>query len=718
MASLTEEGFRFFDALEDPASISGATSDGVDVVDSRSSVNNSTTTSPPYDLWLKSPKSVDERRRMFLTWMGGRVEQNATQNSVVFCGSEWEIDRFKQSNGAVLRLSGFEDEFLSPRSNISCGSIDELDSNEKFICRDRNFDGGKSCSVDEHDRQINESSEADLGCSASTVKSEKTSGFTSSFRRVILKKIEEPNHSIYTLKTAKKGWLSRLRSITCSVDKQREAEILTHDDDDAYKVQRVKVRQHGKRIRELSALYKGQDIKAHEGSILTMKFSPDGRYLASAGEDGIVRVWQVLEDERSNELDVPEFDPSCIYFTVNHKSELKPLFVDKEKAGKLKSMRKTSDSACVIFPPKVFRLLEKPLHEFHGHSGEILDLSWSKNCHLLSASVDKTVRLWQVQNDHCLGVFSHSNYVTCVHFNPEDDNYFMTGSIDGKVRIWSISSCQVVDWTVIKDVVTAVCYRPDGKGAVVGSMEGNCRFYNLSDSHLQLDAEVSLHSKKKSACKKITGFQFCPQDSTKVMVISADSQVRILQGLNVISKYRGPKSAVNPTLGCFTSDGKHIISAFEDSNVYVWNCISQEEPSPFQAKNIRSWERFYANASVAVPWWGLKDEHSESEWGLDLPKDDSTGIPQFCSPTCFSLSQEYVLESSPKCSATWPEEKLPSSSSSSTSSSLSMNRSDYKFLKASCQSTVKSHAWGLVIVTAGWDGRIRSFHNYGLPVMV
>ena len=29
---------------------------------------------------------------------------------------------------------------------------------------------------------------------------------------------------------------------------------------------------------------------------------------------------------------------------------------------------------------------------------------------LLSSSVDKTVRMWQVGCDHCLRVFSHSNY--------------------------------------------------------------------------------------------------------------------------------------------------------------------------------------------------------------------------------------------------------------------------------------------------------------------
>lgn len=59
---------------------------------------------------------------------------------------------------------------------------------------------------------------------------------------------------------------------------------------------------------------------------------------------------------------------------------------------------------------------------------------------------------------------SHSPYaVTCVAFNPVDDNYFISGSIDGKVRLWDVSRCRVVDYTDVRDIVTAVCYRPDAK---------------------------------------------------------------------------------------------------------------------------------------------------------------------------------------------------------------------------------------------------------------
>lgn len=57
----------------------------------------------------------------------------------------------------------------------------------------------------------------------------------------------------------------------------------------------TKVRQNGKSHKELTGLYMCQEFQAHEGSIWTIKFSFDGRYLASAGEDRIIHIWEVVE---------------------------------------------------------------------------------------------------------------------------------------------------------------------------------------------------------------------------------------------------------------------------------------------------------------------------------------------------------------------------------------------------------------------------------------
>ncbi|EEF39027.1 WD-repeat protein, putative [Ricinus communis] len=535
-------------------------------------------------------------------------------------------------------------------------------------------------------------------------------------------------------KQEKIGWLRRLGTVACIIDRQVEAGGTKYNGHcpvakDWAKM--VRARSYKKRFKEFSALYMGQDIAAHEGSILAMKFSPDGQYLASAGEDGIVRIWHVLDLERSNEFSEIEGDPSFVYLAANNVSELVPLHADKVKKGKLKNLRTRSDSACVVIPPKVFGISEKPVHEFYGHHGEVLDLSWSKKNCLLSSSTDKTVRLWQVGCNQCLHIFSHNNYVTCVQFNPMDDDSFISGSIDGKVRIWEIPGCQVIDWIDITEIVTAVCYRPDGKGLVLGSMTGNCRFYDASDNHLQLYAQICLQGKKKSPFKRITGFQFSPSDPTKLMVTSADSQVRIIDGVDVICKYRGLHNAGSQISASFTSDGTHIVSASEDSNVYIWNYIMQEVPVP-RVKNIWACEHFFSNnASVAIPWPGTIHGNSVainisgtmlSSMNSELSNDDRMSIHSesgessrrklpFSSPDNFPTRHGFFSESLPKGSATWPEENLPSSSSG-----ISMSKSQYKFLKAIQSMHGSPHALGLVIVTAGWDGRIRWFQNYGLPL--
>ncbi|KAL4560524.1 hypothetical protein LXL04_032676 [Taraxacum kok-saghyz] len=171
-------------------------------------------------------------------------------------------------------------------------------------------------------------------------------------------------------KKVKKNWLQKLNIMARITDKNDESKpkpnVCTHS---------VNVHTHKKKSKELSSLYATQDFTAHNGYISIIKFSHDGRYLASAGEDCIIRIWKIFEDQDPRIYKIQETDPSSFYFSTNHLSELAP--VDKEKS-RLKGFRKSSELACVILPPKVFRIMEKPVHEFYGHGGEILSLSWSK----------------------------------------------------------------------------------------------------------------------------------------------------------------------------------------------------------------------------------------------------------------------------------------------------------------------------------------------------
>jgi len=189
------------------------------------------------------------------------------------------------------------------------------------------------------------------------------------------------------------------RDISSEKGGQRSSSATDDSQDGAFHgPERVRVRQHGKSVKELTALYKSQEIRAHNGSVWTIKFSLDGRYLASAGEDCVIHVWQVVESERKGELlaDQPDDGSLNLLFLTNESPELNSLSLSLENPLEKKRKGRTSISRTsisrksisldhILVPETVFGLSEKPMCSFQGHSDDVLDLSWSKSqvSHLL-----------------------------------------------------------------------------------------------------------------------------------------------------------------------------------------------------------------------------------------------------------------------------------------------------------------------------------------------
>ncbi|KAG8081953.1 hypothetical protein GUJ93_ZPchr0014g47395 [Zizania palustris] len=447
---------------------------------------------------------------------------------------------------------------------------------------------------------------------------------------------------------------------------------------------RTRVQHRKKRIVEFSAVHMGQEIHAHKGLIKVMKFSPSGWYLATGGEDSVARIWRIMEVEASSKL----------YGVENPHDNVDKITVIKTK------LAKGHNHTLVVVPKKVFHISETPSHEFQGHTDDILDVAWSMSDHLLTSSKDKTVRLWKVGCDGCLALFKHKDYVTCVQFSPVDERYFISGSIDGKVRVWDILNKRVVDWADTRKIITALTYQPDGKGFIVGTTSGVCRFYEHSGENIQLDKELVLQG-KKSAVRRINNLKLCTSDSPRkawITITSIGSKIHVADGGNIIQKFEGSwksKALSSPSL---TSDGRYLICAGLDSNVYIWNFdISNGTGCKGEAKPVHSCEMFFSkDMTTAVPWPGVRQE---TQVKTPYLIEESLVVPTW----------RHHSQATRRCSdgmmgsATWPEEKL-----TLTKYAASPQLSD-------CLSTI-SAAWNTVIVTASRSGVIRSFHNYGLPV--
>lgn len=175
----------------------------------------------------------------------------------------------------------------------------------------------------------------------------------------------------------------------------------------------------------------------------------------------------------------------------------------------------------------------------------------------------------------------------------------------------------------------------------------------------------------------------------------------------------------------FTTTGKHIISIGDDCHVYVWNYDELCFPSSKQKNSVRSCEHFFSEGvSVAVQWPGIGTEQkslcSSSLRDCSQKWDNLETAPWIRDSERFSLGSWFSNDGPCRGSATWPAEKLPLWDVTIDGDGYCQDPQQQR-LQQQCLNNVDdvraiSATWGLVIVTAGCDGTIKTFHNYGLPI--
>ena len=288
-------------------------------------------------------------------------------------------------------------------------------------------------------------------------------------------------------------------------------------------------------------------IPAHTDRVAGIAYSPDGKRLATAGQDGTAKVWDVSSGEEIFSIDIAQ-QGGLNAIVYNADGRRLATASDNGKAQ--------------IWDA----LTGKELLTLHGHTDEVWSVAFSPNGkHVATASIDGTAKIWNANTGELILMFaSQVGCVGSVAFSP-DGIRAVTASCDNSLaKVWDINSGQeLLTVSTPEDEFTNAIFSPDGAQVAFGNyiwdaVTGKLLFPLSGHTNIVHNVVYSV-------------------DGKRLATTSRDRTVRVWDaatGEELLTLW-GHKAPVYPV--AFSSDGKHLATGDEAGVVRIWDITPDQE---------------------------------------------------------------------------------------------------------------------------------------------
>ena len=302
------------------------------------------------------------------------------------------------------------------------------------------------------------------------------------------------------------------------------------------------------RLKHISSNQPHKTLNGHNGAF-GLAVSPDGKRIASNGDNMTIKVW----DARTGEV---------LITLPGHDDVFNPVSFSPD-GRKIASSSK--DKTIKIWDAES----GAELITLQGHSDIIRALAFSPDGkHIASAGHDKIVKIWNVETAAELMVLrGHTHRITDAVFSPDSTRVVSSDAgAEGTVKVWEVSTgTELMTLRGHGNGVYCLAFSPDNKKIASGSQDETVKIWDaesgvelmtFSDAGFAFAVSFSPDSRHIVSGGGLSGFR----GAIKIWNTQRPNEVRVLPGHE-----GGVRAAV------FSPDGNAIISSGRDKTIKIWD---------------------------------------------------------------------------------------------------------------------------------------------------
>jgi WD40 repeat protein len=210
------------------------------------------------------------------------------------------------------------------------------------------------------------------------------------------------------------------------------------------------------------------ELGVHTGPVRSVSFAPDGKTIASGGEDNVIRLWSLATDGATKEL-------------RGHSSHVRDCTYSADGEWLLSAGR---DEIIKLWQPSEYA--EQVVFSDPASGDAVLSAHFSRDGkRLVTASRDRTASLWDVANRSLVKRFAEGHEFlasTAVFF--DDGSRLATGAGDGTILVWDVATGTELFALKQTGYTAALAVSPDGRWIVSGSDGNEVKVWNAAIGEL------------------------------------------------------------------------------------------------------------------------------------------------------------------------------------------------------------------------------------------